>query len=550
MIVVGRSGLSTSSLLPHRATVSDRIVRDAGPIDVSVVEDSRSPRRGVGLARLRRLFRAPPLQYAFLTALCAALTGLCSLISGRLPYWGLSLFYLTAIVAVSPFVSLGPIAAFSLLSATALNYFFIPPLFTFVIASPEDLLLFAAFFVVALFAGTMVARLRSNERLFRERERRAAFLLGAAEDLAECATPEEAALKSAALIEAYFETEAAAYVVDEGGSLSAPATGGGRAAPGEKERAAALFALSNRVICGAGTDSLPDSSFHYVPAASGDSSSGVLALRLPEGRAWRRSDDNLLLSLGRTFSLVVERENLELKSRHLALGLESDRLSTLFLDMVSHELKTPLTTITGTITALKDRAVGGNEAAREEMLDGALEAADRLNRLVEEILSMNKIESGGLRLCCDLVDAGDIVELALREAGPALKKRSLRVVTEGATRPLSLDSSLVARLAANLLANAALYSRPEGAIELRLEEEGDLFSLAVRDEGPGIPAGEIASMFERFKRGKRAPTGGIGLGLSICKGIVEAHGGSISAGSLASGGFEVRATFPQSVQGR
>ena len=551
MIVIGRSGLSPVGFLPRRPTVSDRIVRDAGPIDVAVVQDSKAPRAGLRISRVHRFLEAPPRQYAFLGALCAAVTLLGFLLSGRFAYWGISLVYLIAMLGASYFVSPGPIVVFALSAALVFNFFFIPPIYTLSIGSPEDALLFAVFLVAALIMGSFVTRLRSSERLLRGREGRASFLLEAAERLAECRSSGEAAVAAATLVAERFATDAALFLADENGALSAEAVGNASSCLDDKERIAASLCFTERAICGAGTDSLPESRLHYLPAATARGAIGVLALRLPPDSAWKRSDDTLLLSLGRTLSLVVERETAERRSHHAALEVESERLSTLLLDLVSHELRTPLTTITGSITALGNDAIAVDPASRKEILGGALEAADRLDRIVEEILSMNKIESGALRLDRSLVDLSEIESAALREMGKALNGRRVDAAAIGGQHPVLVDASLVTHLVANLLRNAAAYSKPEGSIELRFEEEGGCLAIAVRDRGPGIPPGETALMFERFKRGRSAPTGGIGLGLTICKGIAEAHGGSIDARQLQSGDFEVRAIFPGCVrQGR
>ena len=547
MIVIGRSGLSHIGLLPRRATVSDRIVREAGAIDVAVVQDSSAARSGQSALRLRRFFAAPPRQYALLVAAVSAVTGMGALAAPYIGYRGIALVYLAAVLGLSFVASPIPLAALTVVSALALNFFFIPPLYTFTIGSAEDILFFAIYFLVSAVTGGLVARLRSNERMHAERERRAAFLFRAAQRLAECRSAEEAADEAALLVEEHFDTEAAVLVADETGALANRAAGSAAPALDERERAAAAYSFTERAVCGAGTDSLPESRFHYAPATARERASGVIALRLPEDRAWTRSDDNLLFSLGRILALAVERERSDARSRHTALELEAERLSTALLNSVSHELRTPLTTITGSISALRDKALAEDEDARGRILEDALAAADRLDRIVEEILSMSRIESGAMRLKLGLADPSDIVEAALREAGPELGSRDTRVVLPDNPEPVFVDEGLVARLTANLLKNAATYSRPGEPIELRIEENGDTFAVVVRDHGPGIPPAEIDEMFERFKRGRGVPNGGIGLGLAICKGIVAAHGGSISARSLADGGFELRAIFPSRV---
>lgn len=567
MIVIGRSGLSRLGPFPRRATVSDRIVREAGSIDVAVVQDASAPRADLTLPALARFFAAPPRQYALLAAAFAAITGFGFLVAPRIGYRSVSMLYLAAVVALSFLARPGPVAAIAALSALALNYFFIPPLNTFSIGSPEDWVLFAAYFLVAFVTGSLVSRLRSDQALLAEREARAAFLFGAAQRLAECRSAEEAAAAAAALVETHFATAAAVFVREafpdesvagaEAGGLGRHASGAAAGEIDEREYAAAAYSFANRDICGASTESLPESRLRYVPAAARESAAGVIGLVPPSGRVWTRGDDNLLLSLGKTLAVAIERSLSEARGRRAALELESERLGRILLDSVSHELRTPLTTITGSITALRDDAVADNPQARRELLGNALEASDRLDGIVEDLLSLSRIESGVLRLTRRPSDLADIARAAVDGAGPAADGRDIRVAVLDDARAVVVDAPLVGRLIANLLRNAATYAPIGTPIDLSFEETGRDLTARVRDYGPGIPDGEIESMFEKFRRGPPAatnarakpPAPGLGLGLAICRGIARAHGGDVTARNAPGGGLEVIASFPSCVAG-
>lgn len=558
MIVIGRSGLSRLGPFPKRATVSDRIVREAGDIDVAVIQDTLAPRRDVTLAEIGRLFKAPLRQYALLAACFAAVSGLGWLIVPFVGYRSVAMLFLAAVLGLSFLAKPAPVAAFAVLSALALNYFFITPYYTLSISAPEDLFLFAAYFVVAFATGTLVAKLRTEERKLVERERTSAFLLGSVRRLTERRSLADAAREAAAVLGEHFGGRAAVFVPLAGGGLqelSGTADGpAGRAvgeedrSVGEADRLAAERALVGGDICGRGTESFPEARMRHFPASAGDGAVVALAVEPPAGRRWSRNDDGLVLALGRTLALVVERERSEAESRKAALELESERLSKVLLDSVSHELRTPLTTITGSVSALKDEGLAGRPESRRALVEGALEAADRLNRLVEDILSASRIGSTGLRLNRSLVDLSDLAGESLRAAGPELGGREVRTVLPAACRPARLDLGLAARLAGNLLRNAARYSPPGSPIELRVEEEGRDLAIAVRDSGPGVAEEELEAIFERFGRGRKAAGGGLGLGLAICRGIAAAHGGSIGARNVPEGGLEVRAVFPDCVE--
>ena len=551
MIVLGRSGLSRLGPLPRRATVTDRIVREAGLVDVTVVQDAEAPRADLTFAAARRYFTAPARQYGLLALAFAAVTGLGAILAPAIGYRSIALLYLGAIVGLSLLASPGPVAATAALSAVVLNFLFIPPLYTFSIGSPEDWILFAVYFLVASVTGSLVSRLRSSKALVAGREERAAFLFEAAQRLSECRSAEEAAIEAAALVERHYGTSAAVLAGQVKGGSALPGLGA-------VESAAAGFSLESGSICGAGTDSYPDSRLRFVPAVARGRSTGAIGIAVPSSRLWTRGDDNLLVSLGRTLASTLERVAAEGRSRKAALELESDRLGRILLDSVSHELRTPLTTITGSISALRDEGLAADPAARRELLEGALEASDRLDRIVEDLLSLSRIESGRLRLTRRTVEPAELARAAIDGAGPGVRGREIQVsLPEGQVVAL-VDAPLVARLGANLLRNAASYTPPATPVELSLEVEGDGLVMLVRDRGPGVPEGDLERIFERFRAGtvpgsrgavqaQRPAGGGLGLGLAICRGIAEAHGGSASARNAPGGGLEVRAWFPACV---
>ena len=550
LVVVGRSGLSRLGLLPRRPTISDRIVREADPIDVAVVQDAEVPRDRFSPGRIKAFFESPPREYLLLAASFVAVTALNLFLLPLIGHRSVALVYLAAVLGLSFLARPAPVAIFAVLSALVLNFFFMMPRYSLRIATAEDLFLFVTYFLVAFVTGALVTRLRLKERMILERERRNAFLLASTQKLAECRTAAEAAASATAIIREFCAADAFFLLPSSRASLEAiPVPGHAQGLDGES-LAAAGKALAGLRVAGRGTGLSPEAPFRCVPAEIGEACLGVIAIGPAEGRPWRAADDGLILSLGRTFAFIVERERAEELREKAALALESERLSKVLLDSVSHELRTPLTTITGSISALRDERLAESPAARTTLVDGALEAADRLNRIVEDILSMSRIESGSLRTYRTIVDLPDLANEALALAGEGRHGGRIRLSLPADARPATLDFGLASRLAANLLRNAARYSPPGTEIDFRLEEEGPDLLVRVRDRGPGVGTEELHSIFERFSRGRGAAGGGLGLGLAICKGIAAAHGGSIEAHNAEGGGFEVIATFPSCVDWR
>jgi two-component system, OmpR family, sensor histidine kinase KdpD len=544
MIVVGRSGLSRLGFGTRRATVTDRIMQDAAPIDVALVQDSGTAPAERLPARFRRIFDAPKRQYALLAASFALLTLLAELFVPALSYRSVALLYLAAVLGLSFIARPGPVAVLALLSALALDFFFIPPLYTFTITALEDWLLFGVYFLVAFVTGSLVSRVHSRERLLSDREGAASFLFGAAQLLSECPSVEAAAEAAARLAEEKFETEAAVFVDDGQGDLDPAPRGKAASRIDEREFDVAAYSFVERATCGAQTDTLPSALLRYVPACAGEETAGVIGLAIPSGRLWTRADDGLLQSLGRTLALSVARFRSEAKSRKAILQLESERLGGILLDSVSHELRTPLTTITGSLSALRDDALAERAEPRRAILANALEAADRLDGVVEDLLGLSRIESGMLALNRRAVDLPDLARAAMDRAGPDLRSRALELSAPADGGPVLVDPALGARLAANLLRNAARYSPPGAPIGFSLQATKGSLLIRVSDRGPGIPEAEIASLFAKFKRGGEAKGPGLGLGLAICKGIAEAHGGSIAAHNAPGGGLVVEAFLP------
>jgi len=542
MIVLGRSGLSLPSFLPHRPSVSDRIAALAAPIDIALVQESESParRRAEGLGRA---FGAAPRQYLLLGLTFAALVLLGELAVPYLGYRGLALVYLAAVLGLAMVARPGPVAVLAIMSALALNYFFIPPLYTLSIGKPEDWLLFCVYFLAAFQTSSLVSRLRARETLLDDREGAAAFLFGASQLLSDSRSVEAAASAARDLLQAHFKTGAFVLIDDGAGKLAPPAIGGVDLT--ERELDVAAYAYSQRASCGAGTDTLPGASFRYAPICSRDGAVGVFGIAPSEGCVWTRADDNLVQALGRTLALAIERMRSDAASREASLRLESERLGGILLDSVSHELRTPLTAITGAVSALADESLLANPKVRKDLVANALEQSVALNGVVEDILSLSRIESGLLRLKLRRAELPDIAQAAIARAGQELRGRDVevRASDEGGA---FVDDALVARLAANLLRNAARYSEAPDPIELSLEfRKGDgALVVRVRDRGPGLPDDELDSVFAKFARGSGARGKGLGLGLAICRGIAEAHGGSIGARNAPGGGLEVEAILP------
>jgi len=233
--------------------------------------------------------------------------------------------------------------------------------------------------------------------------------------------------------------------------------------------------------------------------------------------------------------------------RRNMMTAESERLSKVLLNTVSHELRTPLTTIKGSITALMDSSTADDLTTRTELLRETLIASDRLNSIVGNLLSMSRLESGVLRLKKTWSDVNDLVSVALDHLRGELNDHPVRIEVPEDQPAVLVDFVLIVQVITNLLQNAASYTPAGSPISIETATEERKFKLVVCDSGKGVSESELPHLFDKFYRGSNEATGGVGLGLSICRGIVEAHGGSIDAHNGREKGLCVSIIIPDCV---
>lgn len=315
-----------------------------------------------------------------------------------------------------------------------------------------------------------------------------------------------------------------------------------------QERAAAAWAFEHCQSAGRGTEILPSVEGYYLPLKTAWDVRGVLGIRInrqPQPSAKRQYP--LLESFASRAALAIGRAVAEEKAREAELLEQTDRLQKALLNSISHNLRTPLATVTGALRSLiEDRAVL-DEETRMELLANAEEQAVRLDRLVGNLLDMTRLEAGAVRVKRETCDVQDIVGAALAQLGEAARRREIQLDLPAEPLLVPLDFVLITQVLVNLVDNALKYSPRNWPVEIHVRRTADSLEIAVCDHGLGIAPQDLGRIFERFQRGSRSgQTGGTGLGLSICKGFVEAHGGHIWAERRVEGGSRVVFTLPMS----
>jgi len=269
---------------------------------------------------------------------------------------------------------------------------------------------------------------------------------------------------------------------------------------------------------------------------------GVLSLRFHEATPLAPAQRDLLDAFGRQIALVFDRERLREAETQARLLAESERMGTLLLNSVSHELRTPLAVIRSVAGGL--RAAGELNPAQRSLTVELEEATRRLNRLVQNLLDLSRLEAGQVRPNSDWHDLRDVMNAAFQNLGRVLRGHETRLDLPPDLPPVKLDAALTEQILVNLLGNAALHTPPGTTVEFQARVEDGQLVLRVRDNGPGLPPGDVKRLFDRFQRGPNASAGGTGLGLSLVKGFAEVQGGSVAAENRAGGGAVFTVKLP------
>jgi len=506
----------------------------------------------------------------------------CSLVAGLMDWAGLSeanlvMIYLLGVAYVAARHGRGPAVATSIASVLVFDFVFVPPAYTFEVSGTQYLLTFAVMLGIALLISTMTVRIREQAEASREREQRTGALFRMSRHLS--STTGTLTLVHVALIELadVFGKEVTILLPDAAGRLAAPPGAPAGFVESDERTGVALWVLQHGQAAGHGTDTLPGCRALYMPLTASQGTLGVLGIKPPEGvRLSAPEQRQLLQTLANQIALALERDALARTAQQVQVAAETERLRNSLLASVSHDLRTPLAVISGASGALLEEGEPSgvaDPAVRRQMLQSIHSEAARLSRLVRNLLDMTRLQSGALAPECEWLPLEEVVGSALNALGGRLSGRAVRVDLPAELPMLFVDGVLLEQVFINLLENALRHT-PEGTpIDIHAHAEPAETAAAakpapgavqpapsavqaaamqdvvidVSDRGPGIPPDELARVFEKFYRSQRG-RGGTGLGLTICRGIVEAHGGRMEALARDGGGATFRLRLP--VRGR
>jgi two-component system, OmpR family, sensor histidine kinase KdpD len=482
-----------------------------------------------------------PIEYIAAICFTALVTAASFIIEPLTGSFAIALLYLLLVVAVGMKLRRGPVLLVAASSALVWNFFFIPTRFSLHIAKIEDLMIFATFFIVAIAMGHLTSQLRLSEMAERSRQQRTAALYelvhqaGLAHDL-------DSGLRAAiSLTETLFGVRAGLVLRLPDHTLAAETHPASSYLLDETEYKVAAWAFSHRMPAGKFTDTFSDSRALHLPLEGGTAVMGILSVHPSPLTTMAAAEIELLQTFALLIGTILEKDELLQGAKRAEIIEATERLERALLQSVSHELKTPLSVVgTGIDALVKMVADEKSQATLREIQ----EALRRLNRVINNLLNMTRIESGAVHPQLDWCDVGEIIEAAKDLAADVVGSHRVEVDLDRSLPMVRIDQPLLEQCLSNLLLNAASNSTTGTEIKINARVANDQLFISVRDEGKGVAESELPHIFETFYRGAEAQPGGTGLGLAIVYGFTRALGGSVTAANKRPHGAEFVITIP------
>jgi two-component system sensor histidine kinase KdpD len=534
-----------------RSSTVDGVLARARGIDVSVVKTTEAQRlaRSPLLMRSRAfLTPAPPKKvrwprYAWTTAvvLIATLLGLAT--DPVLNETNTAMLYLAGIILVAWRFGRGPSFLASVLSVATYNFFFIEPIYTFNVADGQYLITFAVIMAVGLLVGQLMQSVRLQARVAGHRERRTALLYAMSRELASIRGVDGIARVAVAHIGEVFESQVTLLLPDEQRRSRMPRGRPEGASLRDVDLSVAQWVQDHGKPAGLGTDTLPGAAARYVPLAGTVDGSppvlGVLAV-LPANprRILLPEQAHLLDTFASQVALALERAELAEQAQTAQVEAETESVRNSLLAAISHDMRTPLAVIGGAASSLAHPGSRLDPATRRSLAQSIVDESSKMTQLISNVLDMTRLESGRQAPRLEWIDLEEVIGSALNRLAGPLDGYTLTMQLERAPRLIRADPVLLEQLFLNLLENVTRHAPPGTRVSLTARRIADTLEVLVADDGPGFPSDvEPDELFAKFKRGRdEGATGGVGLGLAICRAIAQAHGGDIRAERIPAGG--------------
>jgi two-component system sensor histidine kinase KdpD len=536
-----------------RSSLPQELVRRSLDIAVHLVPRQSDPGPALRLSLMSRLNASKPAHFLYATLAVASAVGAGKLIVLAMPTPNLSVVFLMAVLFSAIKSGVGPAIYASVLSFFAYNFFFIPPIHTFTIAEPYELLALLMYLVVAIVSATLAGRLREQVRVSANRVRAMRRLYEFTRRLSGLATPDTIAEGAASEIHASL-ARGVVVLLPSGDDLELAAAWPPEDSLDAAAMTAARWAFTRNEAAGTDTGTLPILPWRFLPIRTGNTTFGVIGVGRGDNSPSLDSEASALLdTLTEQTAAALERASLTREMVSARTATEAERVRNTLLASISHDFRTPLASILGSATSLLSYGDKIDAAGQRDLLGNIRQEAEELDEMVRNLLSITRIESGALELRSDWLD---LREIAARVVGAARRRgaqQTLEIALPDALPLVHADATLVEQAIGNIVNNAIQHTAPNSHVTIDAVSTPASVELRISDDGAGINPADLPHLFERFTRSAAAEGAssnrgqGTGLGLAIAKGIMAAHGGAIRAESPIAGGRGARfiLSFPQ-----
>jgi two-component system sensor histidine kinase KdpD len=537
-IIIGKPRVRNLFTLLRLGNFVNRLIRFSGNIDVYIlgsdIQSKDKYKEKVSLPSFTSNIR----QYltASLIVILAAIT--CFSIKEFIGYQVVSFALLFVVSTLAFFFGTGPILLSATLSALIWDFFFIPPPYTLHVDKPEDMLMLIMFFIIALLSGVLTSRIKRQEMKIRIREERTNALYQLTRELSTATGIEEVINIAKNDIKKYFFLKSRILLKNDANQLDYSSQNDANIILSGNEMSVAEWTFQHSTKAGKHTDTLPSGIYTFYPLKGNQMNLGVIAIQ--QANVFTQGEEQFWEAFISQISGKFEREYLRNMAKQAFLLNESDKLYKTLFNSISHELRIPVATIMGASDSLL--TTQHPLEIRNELSHEIFKASKRLNRLIENLLNMSRLESGRITPRLDWCDIHDLINKVTENLKDELKPFRLHVVIPDDMPFVKIDFGLMEQVLYNLIYNATQYAATSINLRVKAFYDNGFMSLQVMDRGPGFPRKEISLIFNKFYRVEGSKAGGTGLGLSIAKGFVEAHKGSIIAENRQNGGaiFTIR----------
>lgn len=549
-IVTGKPQRSRWQEFFHRSLV-DELIHKAGALDILILrEEQPAPSTQDRLPPL-----APKLgNYAVATlliTLTSAIGWFLYHVVGQTRNFSntnVLMLDLLGILYVALRLGRGPAVLASALSVLAFDVTVVPPYYSLAVSDTQYLVTFAAMFATALIISTLTDKLYQQNQATRLREQRTSALLELARELTALQDKQPLVETATRHIAQVFHAQLTLLLPNEQGELSAVTSNPSPVLSEPKEYSVAVWVYEHGQIAGATTDTLPSAQGLYIPLQTGPTTLGVLALFGPQIRSLANPDRlRLLEAFANVTALALQRSQLATTAQQAWERVETEFVRNTLLSGVSHDMRTPLAAITGSISTLLENGDAIPPAERRELLESVADEADHMERLITNLLDMTRLESGHLQLKLEPYPLSEIIGSALSHFSKRLSGRSMQVHIPADLPLVQVDGSQMEQVFTNLLDNALQYTPPGSPLTLTATLDGAMVEVVLADQGPGLPSADPERVFQKFYRSPGGPDAirrGVGLGLAICRQIIELHHGTIHAANRPTGGAAFTLRIP------